>query len=73
MAHGFVVCDPDLGTGCELCEFACSAVKSGLFDLELSRIRLARPNSTVMMSIACRCCENAPCVIACPRDALAQN
>jgi Fe-S-cluster-containing hydrogenase component 2 len=73
MQHSFVDCDPDVCTGCELCEFACAAVKEGQLDLELSRIRLARPEPTLMMSVTCRLCEDAPCVTSCPREALTQD
>ena len=73
MQRKFIVCDPDVCAGCQLCEFACAWAKEGVLDLELSRIRLARPEPVVMMGIACRCCENAPCVAACPRDALKVN
>ena len=69
----YVVCDPKVCTGCQLCEFACAAAKVGAFCLELSRIRTTRPEPTVSMSIACRLCQNAPCVAACPRQALSVN
>lgn len=70
MQRSFVDCDPEACTGCQLCELACAGVKEGCFDLELSRIHLVRPEPTVMMSVTCRLCENAPCVAACPRLAL---
>ena len=70
MQHKYIVCDPELCTGCQLCEFACSAVKEGMFDLELSRIRTSRPGLVTMMSIACRLCQDPPCVESCPREAL---
>ena len=68
--HKYIICDPELCTGCQLCEFACSAAKEGIFDLELSRIRTARLGLVTMMSIACRLCQDPPCVASCPRDAL---
>lgn len=70
MQRSFVDCDPEVCTGCQLCELACSAVKEKCFDLELARIHLVRPEPTLMMSVTCRLCENAPCVAACPRQAL---
>ncbi|MDY6835436.1 MAG: 4Fe-4S dicluster domain-containing protein [Chloroflexota bacterium] len=73
MQHKYVACDLELCTGCQLCEFACSAEKEGEFNLELSRIRTVRPELAVMMSIACRQCEDPPCVTACPRHALSTN
>lgn len=68
-----IVCDMELCAGCQLCEFACAAGKTGAFDLELSRIRLARPEATLMASIACQLCSDAPCQAVCPREALSTN
>ncbi len=70
MQRRFIVCDPNACTGCRLCEFACALEKTGSFDLELSRIRVASPQPTAAISIACQLCETAPCVPACPRNAL---
>ena len=70
MKHQYILCDPDKCTGCRICEFVCSAVKEGRFHVEMSRIRVAQPTPTMAMSIACRFCENAPCISSCPRDAL---
>lgn len=70
MQQSFVDCDPEACSGCQLCELACAAVKERCIDLEMSRIHLVRPESTLMMSVTCRLCEHAPCVAACPRDAL---
>ena len=38
-----------------------------------SRIRVVRQNQLVNMAVACRLCEDPPCVAACPRDALSQS
>ena len=73
MDRQYIRCDPDKCTGCRICEFVCSAVKEGRFHQELSRIRVAHPTPTVAVSIACRLCENAPCIAACPRDALSAD
>ena len=70
MQRRLIVCDPAACTGCRLCEFACSLEKTGCFDLELSRIRVAAPQPASVISIACQLCEGAPCVSACPRGAL---
>ena len=42
MPHKFIVCDPDKCVGCQICEFACSAVKEGVFQPLFSRIRTVR-------------------------------
>ncbi|MBC7254495.1 MAG: 4Fe-4S dicluster domain-containing protein [Chloroflexi bacterium] len=68
-----IICDPAKCTGCRLCEYACSMVKTGKFDASLSRIRVVRIEPITMTAIACRLCADAPCIIACPRDALSRS
>lgn len=70
MEHRFIGCDTARCTGCRLCEFACTAVKEGRFDLALSRLRVLYPSLTQTTVVACRFCKNTPCITACPRDAL---
>jgi len=48
----------------------CSAEKEGLYCPELSRIHVAHVDEKLAMSIACRFCEDTPCINACPREAL---
>jgi Fe-S-cluster-containing hydrogenase component 2 len=48
----------------------CSAEKEGMFSLELSRIHRVHLDEKMAISIACRFCENTPCINACPREAL---
>jgi Fe-S-cluster-containing dehydrogenase component len=71
--YQYIACDSEKCVGCQLCEYVCSYTKTGEFNTYRSRIRSVRIGHTVMMSIACRTCENPPCVIACPRKALSQN
>nr|MBC7245696.1 4Fe-4S dicluster domain-containing protein [Chloroflexota bacterium] len=68
-----IVCDPDKCVGCGDCEFACSMTKHQVFDPALSRIRNVRIEPIVMLSVSCRMCNDAPCVLACPRNALTQD
>ena len=68
-----VICDPTKCIGCRMCEYACSATKTGAFDPSLSRIRVVRIEPITMTAISCRLCEDAPCVLACPRDALSRS
>lgn len=68
-----IVCDPAECTGCRICEYVCSAVKHGVFDPSLARIRVVRIEPITVTAIACRLCADAPCIIACPRDALLRS
>ena len=70
MERKYIACDPELCDGCGICEMVCSAEKEGVFDPELSRIHLVRIDEKTAVSIACRFCEDTPCISACPRDAL---
>ena len=69
----YIVCDPELCIGCQLCEYICSYTKTGEFNSYRSRIRTVRVDEVLITAVACRTCENAPCVIACTRDALTQD
>ena len=71
--HKFVSYDPDKCVGCRVCEYVCSLEKERAFNPTLSRIRTLRIYPNTNASIACRLCEDAPCVIACPRKALEQS
>lgn len=73
IGYDHVICDPTKCIGCRICEYACSATKTGGFDPSLSRIRVVRIEPITMTAIACRLCADAPCVIACPRDALSRS
>lgn len=73
IGYEYIVCDPDKCIGCRLCEYICALVKTGTFDPNLSRIRVVRIEPITMTAIACRLCEDAPCIIACPRDALSRS
>ena len=70
MERKYITCDVELCTGCGICEMICSAEKEGIFHPELSRIHLAHVDEKTAISIACRFCENTPCISACPREAL---
>lgn len=62
-----------LCVGCQLCMYACSR-RSGNGGLGHSAIsvRSSGGMSKGFTVIVCRCCENAPCVKACPEAALKQ-
>jgi protein NrfC len=70
---GFVGADTELYTGCTVCEFACALEKDGKFSPLRLRIRAIRIYPHKNIAIACRVCEDAPCVTACSRKALVQS
>ncbi|MCK4223382.1 4Fe-4S dicluster domain-containing protein [Candidatus Bathyarchaeota archaeon] len=69
----FVSADPEKCVGCCICEYVCSMVKEKTFNPTKSRIRVIRIGPLINLAVACRLCEDPPCVAACPRDALAQE
>lgn len=73
VGYKHIVCDPTACTGCRLCEYACSMTKTRRYDPNYSRIRVVRIEPITMLAITCRLCEDAPCIIACPRDALSRS
>jgi len=73
IGYQHIICDPDKCVGCRICEYACSMTKTGAFDPNMSRIRVVRIEPVTMTAISCRLCEDAPCVLACPRDALSRS
>jgi len=69
----FVDCNPKKCNGCVVCEYACSMEKEATFNPVKSRIRAVRLNTVSNIAMTCRTCEDAPCVAACPKDALSQS
>jgi TPP-dependent indolepyruvate ferredoxin oxidoreductase alpha subunit len=69
----FVYCNPKKCNGCVVCEYACSMEKEETFNPVKSRIRAVRLDTIKNIAVACRTCEDAPCVAACPNDALTQS
>ena len=71
--YQYVANDPTKCVGCQFCEYICSYTKTGEFNTYRSRIRTVRAKETLIAAVTCRTCEDAPCVIACPRHALSQD
>ena len=71
--YKYIANDSQKCVGCQLCEYICSYAKTGEFNTYRSRIRTVRAEEILITSVSCRTCEDAPCVIACPRDALTQD
>ena len=69
----YIACEAEKCVGCQLCEYICSYTKTGEFNTYRSRIRTVRAEEILITAIACRTCEDAPCVIACTRDAMKQD
>ncbi len=69
----FIDCDPERCIGCDVCEYACSVEKEKTFNPVKSRIRAIRLDPLSNIAVACRTCKDAPCVAACPKDALRQT
>jgi TPP-dependent indolepyruvate ferredoxin oxidoreductase alpha subunit len=69
----FIDCNPKKCNGCVVCEYVCSMEKEATFNPVKSRIRAVRLDTVSNMALACRACEDAPCVSACPKDALRQS
>ena len=70
----FVSVDPSKCTGCGICEYACTLEKGeAVWNPIRSRIRVVRMTPLFNFALACRFCEDAKCVKACPEKALAQS
>jgi carbon-monoxide dehydrogenase iron sulfur subunit len=65
---------PELCTGCNLCEIACSMAKEGQVRPSTSRISVERYlMDGLYVPHICRNCKNAPCVDACKRGAIVKD
>jgi carbon-monoxide dehydrogenase iron sulfur subunit len=70
----FVSVDPSKCTGCGICEYACALEKDeAVWNPIRSRIRVVRVTPLFNFALACRFCEDAKCVKACPEKALSQS
>ncbi|MFB3888657.1 MAG: thiamine pyrophosphate-dependent enzyme [Candidatus Bathyarchaeia archaeon] len=69
----FVACEPLKCVGCDICELACSWEKEKVFNPTKSRIRALRLEQVQNTAMTCRACIEAPCLAACPKDALRQS
>lgn len=69
----FVLVNTSKCIGCNICEYVCAMEKEWSFNPLRSRIRVIRFHPLFNMAMVCRLCEDPPCVIACPREALEQS
>lgn len=71
--RNFISVDPSKCIGCSVCEFICALEKEGEPNPIKSRIRVIHLNPIFNLVVVCRFCEKAPCVRACPRNAIKQS
>jgi uncharacterized repeat protein (TIGR04076 family) len=69
-----LVTEPDICSGCRACELACSAAHGGVYSPDLSRIRITSDEKDCTdIPTVCHQCGSAPCVKACPVEALRRD
>lgn len=68
-----IVCDETKCTACHLCEDICSLTKYQQMRPFLARIKAEKHALEYPVAIACRQCEDAACISACPTDALSMG
>ncbi len=73
-AKGYILVDPKKCQGCLSCMLACSLAHEGIENLSLSRIQVTQNSFEKwpddLMIHQCRQCVDAPCVLACPKEAM---
>lgn len=72
----FVAVDHKVCTGCKECEVICSLHHFGECNPERSAIRIIRRERNGLVEplpLVCQQCEEAPCIEACPTDALSRE
>ncbi len=61
----------DRCVGCRVCELVCSDFHEGVFQPSKARIQIVSFDETVQdIPIVCQQCLDAPCIAACPTEAL---
>jgi len=69
-----MVVDPDVCSGCQACEMACSLKKGGEFAASISRISIHKIESrSLAVPVLCQHCETSPCRDACPVGAIVKD
>ncbi|MHA1731947.1 MAG: 4Fe-4S dicluster domain-containing protein [Promethearchaeota archaeon] len=71
--YQFIVVDPDLCTGCEMCESICSFAHEGVFNPLYSRIKRVRIEPIINIALACAKCDDPECTRACPQKAIEKD
>ncbi len=66
-----LVADPQKCTGCKLCQIACSVRQCSVSNPARSRIRIIDWQAKgIFLPVSCQQCEDAPCMVICPREAI---
>lgn len=66
--------DPKKCTGCRNCLMACSLGQEKVCNPDRSRIRVIEFNGKGrFLPLSCQHCEDAPCVDACPKEAISRD
>lgn len=65
-----IIRDPDLCTGCKLCEIVCSFRHEGGFQPSMARIKIqSRGEGKTPIPFVCQHCEHPECSLVCPTGA----
>ncbi|WP_034945035.1 4Fe-4S dicluster domain-containing protein [Erwinia oleae] len=74
--NNFIVATAERCIGCHTCEVACAVIHAGTIAVSdadyFPRLRVIR-EGVISAPVMCRQCERAPCIAACPVDALRQG
>ncbi|MFH1416810.1 MAG: 4Fe-4S dicluster domain-containing protein [Planctomycetota bacterium] len=69
-----LIIEPERCTSCRLCEIVCAEQHGGAYQLSRSRIQLEIDGTGVScFPKVCFQCEDAPCIEACPTEALRRD
>lgn len=69
-----IVVIPNRCSGCRVCELVCSESHEDRFHPSKARIQVLSFDETVQdIPVVCQQCEDAPCLEACPQDAISWN
>jgi Fe-S-cluster-containing hydrogenase component 2 len=73
MVRKFLYADPTVCVGCRICEAICSLHWEKTINPKKARNRVRRVDPGLDVVVACRNCDQAWCIEACPEDAIKRN
>ena len=69
-----LIADPQKCTGCRSCEIVCSVKNTQVSNPARARIRVMNwKNADRFLPVSCQHCEDAPCLKACPQEAISRD